>query len=62
MALFDGLRGCDNFTTCVIQMDQVRKCLLSCMYEQLFMSYNCNSSSDMYSYSSISLFTFIPVI
>ncbi|XP_055744647.1 uncharacterized protein LOC129827645 isoform X2 [Salvelinus fontinalis] len=22
MALFDGLRGCDNFTTCVIQMDQ----------------------------------------
>ncbi|XP_071267048.1 uncharacterized protein [Salvelinus alpinus] len=23
MALFDGLRGCDNFTTCVIQMDQI---------------------------------------
>ncbi|XP_055744646.1 uncharacterized protein LOC129827645 isoform X1 [Salvelinus fontinalis] len=52
MALFDGLRGCDNFTTCVIQMDQDFERFLEEIDGQKIQDLLLSASELSYTYSN----------
>ncbi|XP_070994381.1 multifunctional-autoprocessing repeats-in-toxin-like [Oncorhynchus clarkii lewisi] len=52
MALFDGLRGCDNFTTCVIQMDQDFERFLEEIDRQKIQDLLLSASEMSYTYSN----------
>ncbi|XP_036826085.1 uncharacterized protein LOC110504299 isoform X4 [Oncorhynchus mykiss] len=52
MALFDGLRGCDNFTTCVIQMDQDLERFLEEIDGQKIQDLLLSASEMSYTYSN----------